>query len=199
MGILDIFKRSPNSGSINNIMPPDGFAAWDIQRAAAEANLKSISTIMPGGIKSVETRPFDECKQVSAYVVFDKATNAAILYIDMELGWIEGLHPTNLGLQTLFDEEGLKQNSQMNTPQLVYAGTILTINRYTSMRFLLICQDKKATHITIPWPPNLFDQLTQKRPFLFVGLRDGKAHFNGNLSESDRANLFRRYVDEVFK
>ena len=70
-----------------------------------------------------------ECKQVSAYVLFDKETDAAVLYIDMGLGWVENFAPTNLGIQTLFDEEGLKNNTQVNSPQMVSVGTTLHMNR----------------------------------------------------------------------
>lgn len=154
---------------------------------------------MPGGIKAIEPRPFEECKQVSAYVLFDKDTDAAVLYVDMGLDWIENFAPTNLGIQTLFDEEGLKNNSQMNDPQLVGVGTTLHLNRYTSIRFLLVKQDKTATHITIPWPPHMFELLAKKIPFLFIGLHDGKAYLNGNLARQDREALFRRYVTKVFE
>jgi hypothetical protein len=160
--------------------------------------LRTISGIIPGGIKAIEPRPFEQCKQVSAYVLFDKETDAAVLYIDMGLGWVENFAPTNLGIQTLFDEEGLKNNTQVNSPQMVSVGTTLHMNRYTSVRFLLIKQDKTATHITIPWPPDMFEQLARKRPFLFVGLHDGKAYLNGNITVSDREALFRRYVTHVF-
>lgn len=160
--------------------------------------LRLISEIFPDGIKAVETRPFEDCKQVSAYVLFDDQTDAAILYLDIGLAWVEDFGPTNLGLQTLFDEEGLRQNSQMDTPQMVSVGTTLTLNRYTSMRFLLVREDKTAVHITIPWPPDRFEELARKRPFLFVGLHDGKAYLNGNVPTAARESLFKRYVHDVF-
>jgi len=167
-------------------------------KSSTRPNLKTIDSIIPGGVKTVETRPFEECKQISAYVVFDIATDAAILYLDTGLAWIEEFKPRNLGLESLFDEEGLKANSQMDTPQLVTEGATLSLNRYTSMRFLLIGQDDKAIHITIPWPPPMFEQFARKRPVMFIGLHDGKAFLNGKLAASERETLFKRYVHNVF-
>jgi len=166
---------------------------------AEKATIQTISDFIPDGYKVVETRPYEECHQVSAYVVFDKTYDAAILYLDMELAWLEEFRPQNLGLQTIFDEDGLKSNSQIDSPQMITMGTTLYLNRYTSMRFILVSKDKQPAHITIPWPPVMFDQFTRKRPFLFIGMNDGKAYLNGDVSPSVRDALFQRYVRNVFK
>jgi len=161
--------------------------------------LATISDMVPGGIKAVETRPLHECKQISAYVVFDQNTDAAVVYLDVPLAWIDEMKLTNLGFQLLFDEEGLKNNSQMDTPQLVSSGTRLSFNRYTSMRFLLMSSTNQATHITIPWPPHAFDEFSRKRPVLFVSLRDATHHLNGSLDSRNREYLYDRYVKRVFR
>ena len=165
----------------------------------SKPTFKTIDEFIPGGYKAIETRPYDECKQVSAYVVFDQVFDAAILYLDMELKWLEQFCPQNLGLQTIFDEEGLKNRSQEDTPQMVTMGATLYLNRYTSMRFLLVRKDKQAVHITIPWPPMMFDQLARKRPFIFIGMKDGKAYLNGDVNAAARESLFNQYVTKIFK
>ena len=166
---------------------------------SSKPTFQTIAEYIPGGYKAIETRPYEECKQVSAYVVFDQVHDAAILYLDMELAWLEQFCPQNLGLQTIFDEEGLKMNSQLDTPQMVTMGTTLYLNRYTSMRFLLVRKDKQAVHITIPWPPMMFEQLARKRPFLFIGMKDGKAYLNGDVTAAARETLFSQYVSKIFK
>lgn len=166
---------------------------------SAKPTFQTIGDFIPGGYKVVETRPYETCNQVSAYVVFDQVYDAAILYLDMELAWLEQFCPHNLGLQTIFDEDGLKMNSQIDTPQLVTMGTTLYLNRYTSMRFLLVRKDKQTVHITIPWPPMMFEQLARKRPFLFIGMNDGKAYLNGDVNSASRQSLFQQYVTKIFK
>ena len=181
---------------IAGILSPDNTANNVVED---KPTFQTISDYIPDGYKAVETRPYEECKQVSAYVVFDKIYDAAILYLDMELAWLEQFRPQNLGLQTIFDEDGLKANSQIDSPQMITMGTTLYLNRYTSMRFILVCKDKQPAHITIPWPPMMFDQFTRKRPLLFIGMNDGKAYLNGDVSTSVRNALFQQYVRNVFK
>jgi len=161
--------------------------------------LKTISDLVPGGIKAIETRPMQECKQVSAYVVFDPGTDAAVVYLEVPLAWIDEMKLTNLGIQTIFDKESLERNSQADTPQVVTIGSAMYLNRYTSLRFLLIAADNSATHITIPWPPNAFDEFKRKRPLLFVSLQDSSFHLNGNLDAGSRDYLFKRYVSDILK
>jgi hypothetical protein len=160
--------------------------------------LATISDLLPGGVKAIETRPMQECKQISAYVVFDQRTDAAVVYVDVPLAWIDDMKLTNLGIQTLFDEEALKQNTQADTPQVVTIGTTMYMNRYTSLRFLLISASNQATHITIPWPPDEFDKFSRKRPVLFVSLQDSSFHGNGNLDAGSREYLLKRYVRDIF-
>jgi hypothetical protein len=103
----------------------------------------------------------------------------------------------NLGIQTIFDEEALKRNTQADTPQVVTIGSTMYLNRYTSLRFLLISAGNQATHITIPWPPNVFEEFKRKRPVLFVSLNDDSFHLNGALDLTARERLFQTYVRNV--
>jgi len=160
-------------------------------------NLKTISDKVLGGIKAVETRPFEECKQVSAYVVFDANTDAVVVYVDMALGWIDGLKVCNHAFQPIFDEGGLKLDAQLDTPQLVSIGTTLYMNRYTSMRFLLMTSANNATHITIPWPPDAFDEFSRERPILLISLDDAKYFLYGPLDTPKREYLVNKYVNEI--
>ena len=161
-------------------------------------SIATISDIIPGGIKAVETRPFDQCEQLSAYVVFDKDVDAAVLYIDRSLAPLEATPPRKLHIQTVFDWDGYRANNQRDTPQMVQVGSTMIMNYYSSMRFLFAHKDKNAIDIKIPWPKDMFNQFKGRRAFMFVGLHDGRAFFYGDLTDRDEAYLRNRYVNEVF-
>lgn len=157
-------------------------------------SLKNISDYFPDGVKAVETRPFHECKQVSAYVVFDASSDAVVVYVDMALGWIHNLKPVAHRFEPLFDENGLSKNSQIDTPQMVSMGNSLFMNRYTSMRILLMTSSTSATHITIPCPPHAFNEFRQDRDLFLISFDDAQHFLLGCDDELVRDHLFNIYV-----
>lgn len=161
---------------------------------SSKPSLKNISEYFPNGMKAVETRPFQECKQVSAYVVFDTSTNAVVVYVDMALGWIHNLKPIAHRFEPLFDEDGLSRNSQNDTPQLVSIGETLFMNRYTSMRILLMTSSTNATHITIPCPPDAFNEFRQDWALFLISFDDAQHFLLGSVDNSKREHLLNTYV-----
>jgi hypothetical protein len=186
------------SGQIQKVITAMSFFKKLFGRST-RPSLKTISNLVPGGIKAVESRSFQECKQVSAYVVFDATTDAVIFYVDMALGWIDGLKPTHHHFQPIFDEEGLSRDTQIDTPQMVAIGTTLYMNRYTSMRVLLMTSANNATHITIPCPPDAFEEFARERAVLLISLDDMKHCLLGAIDAPKREYLLKKYIKPIFQ